>query len=479
MFSRWARVRAATVVAAAAAAAVGLAPTAVAAVGDGGPVSPIAATWTPSLATSGTDGSVERIRKIEQCGSTMYAVGLFSSIKRYTATYARNNAFSFNASTGVMTNWAPNVNGQVNSIVLSADCSTAYLGGTFTSINGTAAKNIAAVSTTTGVVVTAFARTAGGKVNTLARSGTHLLVGGNFTSINGSTKKYLVSLNLTTGKDDGYVNLALTGNYVYTQDDGRQSGGNSTNVYNFAPSPDGRRLLAMGVFTSVGGQARRQIVMLDLGATSVTVNPWYSQDFDLNCHAVEPFYLQDATWSPDTSKVYVATTGYKAATGVGFNTSGPRGDLTAPFTNICDAAAAYPSGPAVQRHNWINWTGCDSLYSVAADNSAVYTGGHQRWADSPVQCDGNGNGTKVDSPGMSGLTPTTGNSILDGLGPAPDGDLVNRYSKGRGLGATDMLITSAGLWIASDNAQNVDACGKTSTGAIARGHQGLCFLPYP
>jgi len=55
---------------------------------------------------------------------------------------------------------------------------------------------------------------------------------------------------------------------------------------------------------------------------------------------------------------------------------------------------------------------------------------------------------------------------------------TNRYSKGRGLGATDMVITSAGLWIASDNAQNVDACGKTSTGAIARGHQGLCFLPY-
>ncbi len=94
--------------------------------------------------------------------------------------------------------------------------------------------------------------------------------------------------------------------------------------------------------------------------------------------------------------------------------------------------------PATVQHDWIDYTGCDSLYSVAADSFAVYTGGHQRWADSPIQCDGNGNGTKVDSPGMSGLT-------LAGV------------------------ITSAGLWIASDNAQTVDACGKTSTGGVGAG----------
>ncbi|MEJ7706374.1 MAG: hypothetical protein WKF82_03260 [Nocardioidaceae bacterium] len=175
------------------------------------------------------------------------------------------------------------------------------------------------------------------------------------------------------------------------------------------------------------------------------------------------------------SKVYVSTTGYKAANGIGYQTFEPRGDLTATYTNICDAAAAYPSTPATVRHDWIDYTGCDSLYSVAADSFAVYTGGHQRWADSPIQCDGNGNGTKVDSPGMSGLT-LAGDSILDPGKVSPDGDLVNKYSKGRGLGADDMVITSAGLWIASDNAQNVDACGKTSTGGVAHGHTGT-LLP--
>ena len=35
-----------------------------------------------------------------------------------------------------------------------------------------------------------------------------------------------------------------------------------------------------------------------------------------------------------------------------------------------------------------------------------------------------------------------------------------------------MLVTSAGLWIASDNLDGSDTCGGVS------GHAGICFLPY-
>lgn len=469
------RVRLAAGVALAAALSLGLAAPALAQLPGDGSVSPTAATGIPQLGTSGRDGSVERVRQLVQCSDKIYAVGLFTSIKRNSTVYNRTNAFSFDAATGAMTSWAPTVNGQVDTVALSADCSTAYLGGTFTAIGSTAVKNLAAVSTGTGAVIPGFASSAGGKVNTLAmvKNGSRLLVGGNFTSINGSTKDYLVSLDPTTGKDDGYVSLNISGKYVYTDDGGQQSKGNATQVFNTEVSPDGSKLLAMGVFTSVGGAARRQIFMLDLGAGSATVNAWYSKDFDQNCHVVEPFYLQAAAWAPDMSKVYVATTGYKAANGIGYRTSDPRGDLSAPYTNICDAAAAYPSIPTTVRHDWINYTGCDSLYSTAADNGAVYAGGHQRWADSPVQCDGNGNGTKVVSPGLSGIDPVTGAVIRSSTDPS-----VGKYSRGRGLGADDMLLTGAGLWIASDNAQNSNSCGKTGTGKPAFGHAGICFLPY-
>jgi hypothetical protein len=35
-----------------------------------------------------------------------------------------------------------------------------------------------------------------------------------------------------------------------------------------------------------------------------------------------------------------------------------------------------------------------------------------------------------------------------------------------------MLVTSAGLWIGSDNLDGSDTCGGVS------GHAGICLLPY-
>jgi hypothetical protein len=433
----------------------------------GGPVTSTPASWTPSIATSGTDGSVELIRQLVPCGNTMYAVGSFTQIKQGTTTYTRNNVFSFNASTGAMTSWAPTItpgsvgttgSGAVNSIALSADCTTAYLGGVFTAVNGTKVSNIAAVSTSTGALLPGFAHSATGQVAALVRSGNHLLAGGFFTAINGSTKKYLASLSLTTGLDDNYVNLNISGNYVYRDAAGNASVANPTRVWNFSLSPNGAKLLATGDFTSVGGQGRQEVFMLDLGASSATLDAWYSPEFNQYCTYNQPFYLQDAGWSPDMSKVYVVTTGYKPASGAGYNTSEPRAGL-------CDAAAAFSSAAtSTLSHLWINYTGCDSLYSVASDTNTVYIGGHERWANNPNGCDRAGPGA-VAAPGMAGLSPSNG---LLNANPTRD----------RGNGADDLVVTSAGLWIASDNAEGSSACGKTTTGAPYYGRAGLCFLKY-
>ena len=72
-----------------------------------------------------------------QCGGAMYAVGSFTSIKWKSTTYTRNNAFSFSATSPfTVTSWNPDVNGTSIPFAFSPDCSTAYLGGTFTSIGG-------------------------------------------------------------------------------------------------------------------------------------------------------------------------------------------------------------------------------------------------------------------------------------------------------------------------------------------------------
>jgi hypothetical protein len=408
-----------------------------------GPVSATPAAGTPQLANT---GATEQVRQLAQCGGTMYAVGTFTSIQRYSTTYARNNAFSFSATSPFkVTTWNPNVNGIVNSIAFSPDCSMAYLGGIFTSVNGTAVKNIAEVSTSTGAVNTAFASSAGGQVSTLLTYGTHLLTGGYFTSINGSSANpYFTSLNTKTGKDDGFLNLNISGNYQFP---GVSS--NPTRVYNQQLSNGGSLDLVEGDFTSVGGQPRQQIFMLNLAGSQASVTAWTSDEFSQACATVEPFYVQAAAWSPDDSEIYIGTTGYHPY-------DQPTGG--APRTGLCDAAAAFPATQADVAHLWVNYTGCDSLYSAAADASTAYFGGHERWSQNPSGCDYAGPGA-ISAPGMEGLDPATGN-------------LTFNPTRDRGLGADDMLVTSGGLWIASDNSDGSSSCGG------AYGYAGICFLPY-
>ena len=183
----------------------------------GGPVGQVAATYTPSIHWTGT---TQQVRKMVQCGANMYAVGSFTQIDQGGVTTTRNGAFSFSATTGKLTAWNPNVNGTVNGVALSTDCSTAYLGGSFTTVGPSAAVDIVAVDTATGAIRSAFAHSANNKVETLVMVAGHLIVGGYFTSINGGTQKYLTSLNPTTGASDGYVTLPISGMYVYKDQNG-------------------------------------------------------------------------------------------------------------------------------------------------------------------------------------------------------------------------------------------------------------------
>jgi hypothetical protein len=417
-----------------------------AAIGQAGSVSPAPAAGTPQLYPTST---TETVRQLVQCGGTMYAVGTFSEIAQGSSVYARGNIFSFSATAPYqVTSWNPTVNGTVNTIAFNGtDCSHAYIGGSFTTVNGTAAKNIAEISTSTGAVVSGWGHNANGTVRTLLAVQGHVLAGGDFTSINGSTKHpYYASLLTSTGLDDGYLNLQISGHLPNSS---------STFVYNQQLSHGGDRVLVEGDFTSVGGQSRQQIFMVSLNTTQGTVTGWTSTQFNQACYRTEPFYVRAAAWSPTDSTVYVADTGFHPA-----NWSG-----TFPLYGLCDAVAAFPSSEQTVSPHWINYTGCDSLYSVAADSSTVYVGGHERWADNPDGCNDGGPGS-IRAPGLGGFTPASGSLLLNSQGTA------GLYSRARGHGADDLLLTTTGLWVASDNFDGSATCGGVS------GHAGICFLPY-
>jgi hypothetical protein len=436
--------------------------TATPALAQAGPVTATPAAGTPTLAATGT---TEQVRQLVQCGSTMYAVGSFTQIRWNGTTYPRNNAFSFSATAPfTVSSWNPDVNGEVNSIAFSGgNCADAYIGGQFTSVGATTVANLAEVATGTGAVVPGFGdHTGGGHVDTILAVPGHLLVGGTFTSINGSTADpYLVSVSPVTGKDDGFAHLAISGHYVYS---GAKT--NSTDVYNQQLSHGGTLDLVEGDFTSVGGVHRQQIFMLNVGGSTATVTGWSSPEFDGSqpstypyyyCSDSHPNYIRAAAWSPDDSTVYIATTGFHAV-----NWNGKF-----PLVGLCDVAAAFPATQTEVTHEWVNYTGCDSLFSAAADPWALYVGGHNRWLHNPGGCNTAGPGA-IPAPGLSGLTPgpSGGALMTNSAGTA------GLYSRSRGLGADDLLLTGAGLWVASDNYGGGTSCGGVS------GYSGICFLPY-
>jgi hypothetical protein len=345
----------------------------------------------------------EQVRQLVQCGATMYAVGTFSSILQGRNTYTRHNAFSFSATAPfTVTSWAPDVNGKVNSIAFNGTgCHNAYLGGDFSVVNGQSARDIVEVSTSTGKINYAFAKRANGQVETLLGYHGRILTGGYFTTINGSSADpYMASLNATTGKDDGFLRLHISGHYSYP---GAKV--NPTRVYNQQISHSGSLELAEGDFTSVGGQKRQQLFMLNLASRpAATVTGWTSPEFDgskgninvkggypYQCVRSEPFYIRSAAWSPDDSTIYIADTGYHP-----WNL--PTGSF--PRSGLCDAAAAFPSTQTSVLHKWINYDGCYSLYSAAADPSTAYFAGHEKWSEAPDGCKGSIDPHAIAAPGI-------------------------------------------------------------------------------
>lgn len=403
------------------------------------PVQTNPANWTPQMTAPLGGGYV---RQLTPCGGTMFAVGTFSQFKSPAdggATYTRRNGMAFSGTTGRMTAFNPDTNGTINTIAINpADCSTAWIGGSFTTVKGQAANRIAAVDTATGALKPGFTRAASNTVSTLLYTRGQLLVGGYFTNINGASRSRLASLNPVTGAPTSYLTLGLTGNYP-------PGTNNSTRGHNFTLSHSGNQVLVTGVFTSVGGTRREQVFQLNLGTTSATLSGWTSPDFYIHCADSLPFYLQDAAYSPDDSTIYIATTGYKA----------PADRL---HTGVCDAAAAYPNTASSVSRQWVNFDGCDSLLSVVADEGAVYIGGHQRWANNENGCDSAGPGA-VSRPGIGAISPTTGRAT------------TWNPTRSRGAGAVDLVIAFNGLWIASDDKSGATRCGNEY-------HPGICFLPY-
>lgn len=365
---------------------------------------------TPNLVDGGGVANAE-VLALEQSGSTIFAGGTFRTVRPAgtQSNIARNNIMSFGATTGVLTSFAPNFNGPVWAVRASGG--SLYVGGEFTTVNGRARRALAKINATTGALDTSFQPPLpSGRVTEIRLVGGRLIVSGTFP-------KKLVALNPLTGANTGYLNLGISGSVA--------SNAGTTEVYKFAVNPAATRLVALGNFTTVSGQQRYRAFMVNLGATAA-LSAWYYQPLMNLCRAESiPDYMRDVDFSPDGSYFVFVSTGFIPRPGrIG--------------RDLCDATTRFETANlAPTLPTWINYTGGDTLHSVAVTGAAVYVQGHQRWLDNPNGADFAGPGAKS-RPGIGAINPGTGLA------------LSWNPTKSRDVGGKDFLVTAAGLWVASD-----------------------------
>src|SRR5215207_5830883 len=382
------------------------------------------ADWTPHV----LDG---KVAAIVQVGNKMVAGGQFTRVASAaapTTAIPRSNIFAFDATTGAIdTAFAPVLDGQVEALAVAPDGLHVFAGGSFTKINGAAQKSLVKLRLSDGARITAFKGKTNARVKDMAVSGGRLYIGGTFKTANGVARSALAAVDPVTGALSADVNLAITGPRNGT-----------VNIDKFDITPDGTRMIAIGNWTYVAGLQRDQIVMLNLATSPVTVTDWATTRYQQQCAKVFDTYMRDIDISPDGSYFVVGTTGaYRAG-------------------SLCDAASRWELGTtgSGQQPTWVDYTGGDTLYSVAITGTAVYVGGHQRRMNNSFAADKAGPGA-VAREGIAALDPVNGLPLS--WNPGRD----------RGVGAFALVATAQGLWVGSDT----DRIGRYEY------HAKIAFMP--
>lgn len=385
-----------------------------------GVVSPAPVSWTPNVFAGTTDSTLCTQWFGGPCANaTVYSTtivngevvvaGAFTQACQPGPTSSghckagtlvtRDDIFAYQLGTGVIDpNFTPQLDQGPAYSVAAGPNNTVYVGGSFTTVNGTGHRGIVQLSVTPGVaatdgqVVSTFSGNVSNTVRQVAFNGNALYIGGQFTTADSHSVTDVARLNAATGAFDTTFSMTLS----------NPASSLPLKVESMSLSPSGSTLAIGGTFLDVNGQSRPRVALINtgggLGLTATLAN-WAAPILANNCSG-EHDYVRGIDFSPDGSYFVIATTGYKS------DTSG--------VASVCDAAARFTAnvnaGTSVQP-TWTNYTGGDSEYSVQVTTSAVYVGGHNRWVNN--ECGNNAacEANTVLTMGFSAIDPNTGLAI--------------------------------------------------------------------
>jgi hypothetical protein len=358
-----------------------------------------------------------RTEAVLDLGSRVIVGGTFTTVKRHNepAELDRPYLFAYDKASGAIdTTFLPRPNGKVTALLRASDGGV-LVSGQFKAIGGRAIPYVAKIDATTGAASATFAPRPDGMVYDMHQAGGHLYLGGTFSKVGTTNRTNFAAVDPGTGA------VRTAGSAAFAS-----APRGITRIMRFDVSPDGKKLVAIGNFARVGGQLRENVAVLDLTpAGGSTVAGWRTDRYrDLTCGSERspwdtPIY--DVDMAPNGAWFVIVTTG------------GPAGTA-----KLCDSAARWETGTAgVANPTWVNWTGGDSLTSVAVTGAAVYVAGHHKWLDNPQGRDSAGPGA-VARNGIGALSPTTGKALS--------------WNPGRdtGLVAPRLVATPEGLYVLSD-----------------------------
>lgn len=274
-------------------------------------------------------------------GNTVYAAGNFGTARPAGSpagsnTVVRRNILAYNLTTGALLPFAPVLNAQALAIAAAPDGSRIYVGGDFTSVNGTRVWRVAALNPQTGALITSFAPKAGGPVRAIIPTADTVYLGGLFTAIGSATRNRLAAVQASNG--------ALTG-WAPSAQGGR--------VNALALSPDRSKIVAGGAFTTLNGSANPGYGLAAVDTANGGLLPWAANSRVRNGGRNAAI----TGLSGDADNVY--------ATGYVFGSGG----------NLEGTVAAAWNGGTI---TWLEDCHGDS-YGVYAAENVIYKAGHPHY----------------------------------------------------------------------------------------------------
>lgn len=276
----------------------------------------------PTWGTAAGAKSAGRVLDILEVGPTVYLAGEFTAMVPPRTGPAdrvpRRYLAALSAANGELSAWNPAPDGPVGALAVSADQRRLYVGGSFSTVGGRPAWNVAAVDAGTGALDPTFQPPRfDGPVRALLLHGGRLYVGGSFTQArrpDGTTasRSLLAALDAGTGGLLDWAPPASGGGELAAGRAGKKGASGTGSVRDLAMTGDGGMLHVAGTFADLGGRAG----LLTLDALSGTPTGWQADAgrpvYGLAVSAADPHRLYAAAGG-DGGRLFVFDPGAAAA----------------------------------------------------------------------------------------------------------------------------------------------------------------------